>query len=125
MINQSFRLYKIQLLVLFAICLLGYLASAYNHHFKGMGIGLAVGFYCMWLLARKIEKITENAVKGEKKFLSLGMATRATAVILGAMLMNQLGHNLIMWTFATGVLVGYFLFIINLAYYSYNSAKEE
>lgn len=54
----------------------------------------------------------------------LGMMNRFAAAILGAIIMYEIEHREYMWTFAAGIMGGYFLIIINLGYYSMRDAKE-
>lgn len=124
MIADSFKLFKKQVLMLLILLVIGWVISPYPSYFIGANIGLIVSFYCMWILGRKIERLLNNIVT-RKKVSSLGMLNRAAAAILGSMLMYEYGHHIAMWTFATGILGGYFLFVINLAYYSQRSAKQE
>lgn len=125
MVTKSLRLFIKQIIILLAICLFGYFITPFANHFKGLGIGLAVSLYCMWLLARKVERVTENAANGGGRFASLGMASRVAVVLLGAFFMSRWGHSLIMWTFAAGVLGGYFLIVINISFYNYQESKKE
>jgi len=87
------------------------------------GIGLLVSMYCAWILGRRIEKFGDSIVKKEKAPM-LGMINRFAAAILGAIIMYEIEHHDFMWTFAAGIMVGYFLIIINLGYYSMKDVKE-
>ncbi len=53
----------------------------------------------------------------------LGMINRFAAAILGAIIMYEIEHHEFMWTFAAGIMGGYFLVIINLGYYSMRDEK--
>lgn len=75
------------------------------------------------ILGRRIEKFGDSIVKKEKAPM-LGMMNRFAAAILGAIIMYEIEHREYMWTFAAGIMGGYFLIIINLGYYSMRDAKE-
>jgi len=124
MVIDSFKSFRKQVLIILIFLFIGWQITPYNSHFIGAKVGLIISFYCMWLLKKRIERLLDNVVKG-KKTISLGLFNRAAAVILGAMIMYEYGHHMAMWAFATGILGGYFLFVINLMYYSHLSAKHE
>lgn len=60
----------------------------------------------------------------KEKAPMLGMINRFAAAILGAIIMYEIEHHDFMWTFVAGIMVGYFLIIINLGYYSMKDVKE-
>ena len=88
----------------------------------GAGIGLIVSMYCVWLLGRRIEKLGDSIVK--TKAPTLGMFNRFAAAILGAIIMYEIEHHMVMWAFAVGIMGGYFLIVVNLGYYSMKDEKE-
>ena len=106
------------------ILFLGWAATPFSEHFLGAGIGIIVSMYCVWLLGNRIERLGESAAK-KKKAPSIGMLNRFAAAILGAIVMYEIEHHMVMWAFAVGILGGYILMVINLAYYSMKDAKEE
>ena len=81
-----------------------------------------VSMYCAWILGRRIEKFGDSIVK--EKAPMLGMMNRFAAAILGVIIMYEIEHREYMWTFAAGIMSGYFLVIINLGYYSMRDAEE-
>ncbi|KLA32205.1 hypothetical protein B4077_0961 [Bacillus cereus] len=97
--------------------------TPFRAQFVGISIGLLVSMYCAWILGRRIEKFGNSIVKKEKAPM-LGMINRFAAAILGAIIMYEIEHREYMWTFAAGIMGGYFLIIINLGYYSMRDAKE-
>jgi hypothetical protein len=97
--------------------------TPFSAHFIGISIGLLVSMYCVWILGRRIEKFGDSIVKKEKAPM-LGMMNRCAAAVLGAIIMYEIEHREYMWTFAAGIMGGYFLIIINLGYYSMRDEKE-
>lgn len=79
--------------------------------------------YCVWLLGRRIEKLGDSIVK-KTKAPTLGMFNRFAAAILGAIIMYEIEHHMVMWAFAVGIMGGYFLIVVNLGYYSMKDEKE-
>ncbi|MDA1584213.1 ATP synthase subunit I [Bacillus cereus group sp. TH230-1LC] len=123
MIRMALRSFNIQIYCLLGVMLLGWLMTPFRAQFVGIGIGLLVSMYCAWILGRRIEKFGNSIVKKEKAPM-LGMINRFAAAILGAIIMYEIEHREYMWTFAAGIMSGYFLVIINLGYYSMRDEKE-
>ncbi|AIK39039.1 ATP synthase subunit I [Bacillus pseudomycoides] len=123
MISMSLRSFKIQMYYLLGAMLLGWAMTPFSAHFLGVGIGLLVSMYCVWILGRRIEKLGDSIVK-KSKAPTLGMINRFAAAILGAIIMYEIEHHMVMWAFAVGIMGGYFLIVINLGYYSMKDAKK-
>ncbi|HDR7770026.1 TPA: ATP synthase subunit I [Bacillus paranthracis] len=123
MIRMALRLFNIQIYCLLGVMLFGWAMTPFRAQFVGISIGLLVSMYCAWILGRRIEKFGDSIVKKEKAPM-LGMMNRFAAAILGAIIMYEIEHREYMWTFAGGIMVGYFLVIINLGYYSMRDAEE-
>ncbi|MFA2809109.1 ATP synthase subunit I [Bacillus mycoides] len=123
MIRMALRLFNIQMYCLLGVMLLGWYITPFSTHFVGISIGLLVSMFCTWILGRRIEKFGDSIVKKEKAPM-LGMMNRFAAAILGAIIMYEIEHHDFMWTFAAGIMGGYFLIIINLGYYSMRDAKK-
>ncbi|HFJ9299992.1 MULTISPECIES: ATP synthase subunit I [Bacillus cereus group] len=123
MIRMALRSFNIQMYCLLGVMLLGWAMTPFRAQFVGISIGLLVSMYCAWILGRRIEKFGNSIVKKEKAPM-LGMMNRFAAAILGAIIMYEIEHREYMWTFAGGIMVGYFLVIINLGYYSMRDAEE-
>lgn len=124
MIRMALRSFNIQIYCLLGVMLLGWLMTPFRAQFVGISIGLIVSMYCAWILGRSIEKFGNSIVKKEKAPM-LGMMNRFAAAILGAIIMYEIEHREYMWTFAAGIMGGYFLVIVNLGYYSMRDEKEE
>ncbi|WP_369902121.1 ATP synthase subunit I [Bacillus manliponensis] len=124
MIRMSMRAFKIQMYYVLAILFLGWVATPFSQHFLGAGIGLLISMYCVWILGNRIERLGESVAK-KKRAPSIGMLNRFAAAILGAIVMYEIEHHMVMWAFVVGILGGYLLMIVNLAYYSMKDAKEE
>ncbi|PEK54276.1 ATP synthase subunit I [Bacillus toyonensis] len=114
MIRMALRSFNIQMYCLLGVMVLGWLMTPFSAQYVGGGIGL---------LGRRIEKFGDSIVKKEKAPM-LGMINRFAAAILGAIIMYEIEHHDFMWTFAAGIMGGYFLIIINLGYYSMKDVKE-
>ncbi|MGG0456446.1 ATP synthase subunit I [Bacillus mycoides] len=123
MILMALRSFNVQMYCLLGVMLLGWFMTPFPFHFVGISIGLLVSMYCVWILGRRIEKFGNSIVKKEKAPM-LGMMNRFAAAILGAIIMYEIEHHDFMWTFAAGIMSGYFLIIINLGYYSMRDAKK-
>ncbi|GAB6478960.1 ATP synthase subunit I [Bacillus cereus] len=123
MIRMALRSFNIQIYCLLGVMLLGWLMTPFRAQFVGGSIGLLVSMYCAWILGRRIEKFGNSIVKKEKAPM-LGMMNRFAAAILGAIIMYEIEHREYMWTFAAGIMGGYFLVIVNLGYYSMRDEKE-
>lgn len=123
MIRMALRSFNIQIYCLLGVMLLGWLMTPFRAQFVGISIGLLVSMYCAWILGRRIGKFGNSIVKKEKVPM-LGMMNRFAAAILGAIIMYEIEHREYMWTFAAGIMGGYFLVIINLGYYSMRDEKE-
>ncbi|MGG3041829.1 ATP synthase subunit I [Bacillus anthracis] len=123
MIRMALRSFNIQIYCLLGVMLLGWLMTPFRAQFVGGSIGLLVSMYCAWILGRRIEKFGDSIVKKEKAPM-IGMMNRFAAAILGAIIMYEIEHREYMWTFAAGIMSGYFLVIINLGYYSMRDAEE-
>ncbi|TCW42868.1 ATP synthase I subunit [Bacillus thuringiensis] len=123
MIRMALRSFNIQIYCLLGVMLLGWLMTPFSAQFVGVSIGLLVSMYCAWILGRRIEKFGNSIVKKEKAPM-LGMMNRFAAAILGAIIMYEIEHREYMWTFAAGIMCGYFLVIINLGYYSMRDEKK-
>ncbi len=123
MIRMALRSFNIQIYCLLGVMLLGWLMTPFRAQFVGGSIGLLVSMYCAWILGRRIEKFGDSIVKKEKAPM-IGMMNRFVAAILGAIIMYEIEHREYMWTFAAGIMGGYFLVIINLGYYSMRDEKE-
>ncbi|MDA1651555.1 ATP synthase subunit I [Bacillus cereus group sp. TH160LC] len=123
MIRMALRSFNIQIYCLLGVMLLGWLMTPFRAQFVGGSIGLLVSIYCAWILGRRIEKFGDSIVKKEKAPM-LGMMNRFAAAILGAIIMYEIEHREYMWTFAAGIIGGYFLVIVNLGYYSMRDEKE-
>ncbi|MCU5685503.1 ATP synthase subunit I [Bacillus wiedmannii] len=122
MIRMALRSFNIQIYCLLGVMLLGLAMTPFRAQFVGISIGLLVSMYCAWILGRRIEKFGNSIVKKEKAPM-LGMINRFAAAIIGAIIMYEIEHREYMWTFAAGIMAGYFLIIINLGYYSMRDAK--
>ncbi|AOY14523.1 ATP synthase subunit I [Bacillus sp. ABP14] len=122
MIRMALRSFNIQIYCLLGVMLLGWLMTPFRAQFVGISIGLLVSMYCAWILGRRIEKFGNSIVKKEKAPM-LAMINRFAAAILGAIIMYEIEHREYMWTFAAGIMGGYFLVIINLGYYSMREEK--
>ncbi|MGG0729567.1 ATP synthase subunit I [Bacillus paramycoides] len=123
MIRMALRSFNIQMYCLLGVMLLGWFMTPFPAHFVGISIGVLVSMYCVWILGRRIEKFGDSIVKKEKAPM-LGMVNRFAAAILGAIIMYEIEHQNFMWTFAAGIMGGYFLIVINLGYYSMKDAKK-
>ncbi|MED0965353.1 ATP synthase subunit I [Bacillus cereus] len=123
MIRMALRSFNIQMYCLLGVMLLGWFMTPFPAHFVGISIGLLVSMYCVWILGRRIEKFGDSIVKKEKAPM-LGMVNRFAAAILGAIIMYEIEHQNFMWTFAAGIMGGYFLIVINLGYYSMKDTKK-
>jgi hypothetical protein len=123
MIRMALRSFNIQIYCLLGVMLVGWFMTPFSAHFIGISIGLLVSMYCVWILGRRIEKFGDSIVKKEKAPM-LGMMNRCAAAVLGAIIMYEIEHREYMWTFAAGIMGGYFLIIINLGYYSMKDEKE-
>lgn len=123
MIRMALRSFNIQIYCLLGVMLMGWLLTPFRAQFVGISIGLLVSMYCAWILGRRIEKFGNSIVKKEKAPM-LGMMNRFAAAILGAIIMYEIEHREYMWTFAAGIMGGYFLIIINLGYYSMRDEKK-
>ncbi len=123
MIRMALRSFNIQMYSLLGVMLLGWFITPFPAQFVRISIGLLVSMYCVWILGRRIEKFGDSIVKKEKAPM-LGMMNRCAAAILGAIIMYEIEHHNFMWTFAAGIMSGYFLIIINLGYYSMRDAKQ-
>jgi len=122
MIRMALRSFNIQIYCLLGVMLLGWAMTPFRAQFVGISIGLLVSMYCAWILGRRIEKFGDSIVKKAKAPM-LGMINRFAAAILGAIIMYEIEHREYMWTFAAGIMGGYFLVIINLGYYSMRDEK--
>ncbi|MGG1167529.1 MULTISPECIES: ATP synthase subunit I [Bacillus cereus group] len=123
MIRMALRSFNVQMYCLLGVMLLGWFMTPFPFHFVGISIGLLVSMYCVWILRRRIEKFGNSIVKKENAPM-LGMMNRFAAAVLGAIIMYEIEHHEFMWTFAAGIMGGYFLIIINLGYYSMRDAKK-
>ncbi|HDR7782032.1 TPA: ATP synthase subunit I [Bacillus wiedmannii] len=123
MIRIALRSFNIQIYCLLGVMLLGWLLTPFSAQFVGISVGLLVSMYCTWILGRRIEKFGNSIVQKEKAPM-LGMMNRFAAAILGAVIMYEIEHREYMWTFAAGIMGGYFLVIINLGYYSMRDAEK-
>ncbi|MED0947302.1 ATP synthase subunit I [Bacillus mobilis] len=123
MIRMALRSFNIQIYCLLGVMLLGWLVTPFPAQFVGISIGLLVIMYCAWISGRRIEKFGDSIVKKEKAPM-LGMMNRFASAILGAIIMYEIEHREYMWTFAAGIMGGYFLIIINLGYYSMRDEKK-
>ncbi|MBO9130802.1 ATP synthase subunit I [Bacillus sp. 165] len=117
MIQKAIKAFKLQMYYIFGLVVIAWLCTPFAEHFLGLGVGLLVSLYCGWILARRIEKMGEHIILN-KRLPSLGAANRFAATVLGCVLLYEIEHHMVMWAFATGILGGYFLLIINLGYYS-------
>ncbi|MBF7149830.1 MULTISPECIES: ATP synthase subunit I [Bacillus cereus group] len=124
MIQVALRVYRLQLYAIFSGLLLMWTITPFGKQVTGFGIGLAVSAYCLWLLARRVEKLGRSIVLKEKA-PGLGVLNRFAAAILGAIIMYEIEHEMEMWAFGTGILGGHFLMIANLAYANMQLVKEE
>ena len=107
MIQVALRVYRLQLYVIFSGLLLMWTITPFGKQVTGFGIGLAVSAYCLWLLARRVEKLGKSIVMKEKA-PGLGVLNRFAAAILGAIIMYEIEHEMEMWAFGTGILGGHF-----------------
>ena len=123
MISMSLQTFKVQTYYILALMLLGWTFTPFSPHFLGIGLGFLVSTYCVWILGRRIEKIGERIEK-KSKSPTLGMINRFAAAILGAIIMYEIEHHMVMWAFAVGIMGGYILIVINLAYYSMKDVKK-
>ncbi|MED1299642.1 ATP synthase subunit I [[Bacillus thuringiensis] serovar konkukian] len=117
MIRMSLRTFRIQMYCLFLIFFIGWASTPFSRHFLGLGIGLLISKYCIWILGRRIEQLGENIIQ-RRKIASLGTLNRFAITILGTMLMYKMDYDMIIWTFVVGIMVGYLLIVINLAIYN-------
>ncbi len=81
MIQEALRVYRLQLYVIFSGLLLMWTITPFGKQVTGFGIGLAVSAYCLWLLARRGEKLGKSIVMKEKA-PGLGVLNRFAAAIL-------------------------------------------
>ncbi len=124
LIQMALRVYRLQLYMIFSGLLLIGTITPFSKQVTGFGIGLAVSAYCLWLLARRVEKIGRNIIL-KKRVPGIGILNRFAAAILGAIIMYEIEHEMEMWAFGTGILGGHFLMIANLAYANMQLVKEE
>lgn len=115
--KRAFQAFRKQLAWIFGILLISWLCTPFADHLLGFGVGLTVSMYCGWMLARRIEKIGEHITIG-KRLPSLGTVNRFAAAVLGCILLYEIEHHMTMAAFATGILGGYILLIVNIAYYT-------
>ena len=122
MISMSLRSFKIQSYYILGILLLGWMLTPFRHIFRRWNWA-----YCKYVLRlafrRRIEKLGDSIVK-KTKAPTLGMFNRFAAAILGAIIMYEIEHHMVMWAFAVGIMGGYFLIVVNLGYYSMKDEKE-
>lgn len=111
MIRMALRSFNIQMYCLLGVMLLGWWMTPFSAQLVGISIGLLVSMYCAWILGRRIEKFGDSIVKKEKAPM-LGMMNRFAAAILGAIIMYEIEHREYMWTFAAGIMVGYFWLLL-------------
>ncbi|WP_017151695.1 ATP synthase subunit I [Bacillus bingmayongensis] len=123
MIEVALRVYRLQLYMIFSGLLLLWTITPFSKQVTGFGIGLAVSAYCLWLLARRVEKIGKSIVL-KQRAPGLGILNRFAA-ILGAIIMYEIEHEMEMWAFGTGILGGHFLMIANLAYANMRLVRKE
>jgi ATP synthase protein I len=124
MINIAFKKFMLQLSAIFPLLFLGWQFTSYKDHIVGFGTGLIVSMYCMWLLARRIDQMGEAIVRN-KKAPRLGTVYRFSAAILGAILLYELELEMTMGAFIGGIMFGYALMLITLAYYTHLNEKKE
>ncbi|RFU71210.1 ATP synthase subunit I [Peribacillus saganii] len=123
MIHFAFKVFLKQItFYIFPVLTGGWVLTPFSTHFFGAAIGILVSVYCMWVLGRRINKIEERIVAG-KRMPSLGFLNRSAAAVLGAIILYELEHQMVMEAFAAGILGGYFLMTINLGYYSMQEAN--
>ncbi|MFD0770428.1 ATP synthase subunit I [Bacillus sp. CGMCC 1.60114] len=123
MISMSLQTFRVQMYYILLLMLLGWAFTPFSPHFLGVGLGFLVSMYCVWILGRRIEKIGESVVRN-RKAPTIGTINRFAAAILGAIIMYEIEHHMVMWAFAVGIMGGYILIVINLAYYSMKDAKK-
>jgi ATP synthase protein I len=124
MINIAFKKFMLQLSTIFPLLLIGWQFTPYKDHIIGFGIGLIVSMYCMWMLGRRVDKVGE-AIVGKRKAPRLGTVYRFSAAILGAILLYELELEMTIGAFIGGIMFGYALMLITLAYYTHLNGKKE
>ncbi|MCP8968588.1 ATP synthase subunit I [Ectobacillus ponti] len=117
MIRKALASFRRQMYYTFGILLIAWLCTPFAEHLLGFGVGLMVSVYCAWLLGRRIERMGESIMLN-KRMPSLGTVNRFAAAILGCLVLYEIEHHMAMWAFATGILGGYTLLVVNLGYYS-------
>ncbi|PLT33605.1 ATP synthase subunit I [Bacillus sp. V5-8f] len=123
MIHLAFKLFLKQVsLYIFPLLTGGWVFTPFSPHFLGATIGVLVSVYCMWVLGRRIQEIQERLAAG-KRMRSLGFVNRCAAALLGAIILYELEHQMVMEAFAAGIMGGYFLMTINLGYFSMQEAN--
>jgi ATP synthase protein I len=124
MIDIAFSLFLKQMFfIIFPFLTAGCIFTPFSPHFIGAAAGFLVSLYCMWILGRRIKRM-EQRIQAGKLVPSLAFFNRSAAAVLGAMILYNVELEMAMPSFATGILGGYFLMVINVGFYCLKEAKQ-
>lgn len=103
-----FKSQRRRMLYLIALSLMAAGISTFTKYqpvFYGLLLGILIGFYNVWFLQRKISVFSETIMDSDNKRQGLGMISRFSAVILGAII----AVNFDMYLNLIAYLIGFFL----------------
>lgn len=104
------------MLYLLAISVLGWGFSDYKQIFAGLILGLAVGFYNLFLLHKKVDVIGEKAAKNQTA-RSFGTLSRFAGAALVAVISLRFPEHFHILASVMGLMAGYIVIMIDFIFY--------
>lgn len=88
-LQQMTSRYRQYMFYLLAVYVLGWGFTSYQPVFAGLILGTSLGFFNVWLLAKKTEKLGETVVSGDGKVRTLGTLSRMATAVLAVIIATR------------------------------------
>lgn len=110
--KRDFKRYIQYTLYLSSILVIGWGFTSYKPFFLGMLLGTVISLFNLWLLSRRIERVGQAVVKGEKAY-SLGMMSRFASAGFIVLIALQFPNHLNLIGVIIGLMSTYFILFID------------
>lgn len=122
--NAMYRRQMKYMLNILAVFVLGWGFTDYKDIFLGLILGTAVSLFNLNLLARKVQSLTEAAVK-QKRPKPIGMLTRMAAALLAVVIALKFPEYFHLYSVIFGIMTSYIVIMIDYFFYVLHIRKKQ